>query len=460
MQRLVSDQLKLDWQSLLQEKHAANLKIITTLVEKNSSELARYFYASMLNDHDASTFLSHDEVKTRLNKSLQRWLVNLFQVAESYDLEATLQQQIKVGEVHARIKLPIHLVLRGARCLKIRFAELLQNEQLPSSQHVQTYQLYCDFIDIAMELMSLAYTTSTVAGVRSEEVYRMFSIAQNSATERERQKAALLNWENQLMFQHTFGNETGKPSALRLSEFGLWFQHKGAHAFGDYKEAKVIEENMAEVDSQLALFANDQLSTTEKLEYLRTIRDKTQSIQFHLDELFTHSSEMDHGRDVLTHLLNRKFLPTVMMRQIAHARIHESSFAAILIDLDYFKSINDEFGHEAGDSVLQQVSQLLMSTCRSSDFVFRMGGEEFLVVLVDIEQEQAYEVAEKLRVLIAKEPIQLPENKNTQITASIGLTLYSGHPDYQVLLREADKALYQAKEQGRNSTVFYSKELS
>ncbi|RUO39849.1 diguanylate cyclase [Aliidiomarina taiwanensis] len=460
MQRLVSERLKSDWQSLVQEQHAPHLNIITSLVEQHSAELARYFYANMLSDDDASTFLSHDEVKQRLSKSLQRWLINLFQVPENYDLDATLQQQVKVGEVHARIKLPIHLVLRGARCLKKHFAELLQEQALDPATQVACFQLYSDLIDIAMELMSLAYTTSTEAGVRSEEIYRMYSIAQNSAAERERQKAALLNWENKLMFQHTFGSESGQPSALRLCEFGLWFHHKGAHAFADYKETKLIEQAITEIDSRLGFVLSEQQSPTEKLEALRFIRSQTQAIQFHLDELFTRSSEMDHGRDVLTHLLNRKFLPTVMMRQIAHARAHNSRFAAVIIDLDYFKSINDEFGHEAGDSVLQQVSQLLMSACRSSDFVFRMGGEEFLVVLVDIEEEAAFQVAEKLRKLVAKEKIHLPENKTTKVTASLGLTLYSGHPDYQVILREADKALYQAKNNGRNSTVIYSKELN
>lgn len=454
MYYLASEKIVSEWQQFISLENKKRLNTICALVQQHRVELAEYFYKSMLTDEDASSFLSHEQVKKRLSSSLQKWLINLYNVEADYDLTATLQQQIKVGEVHARIKIPIHLVLRGARCLKVRFSLILAEQTLDQKERNACYQLYCDLIDIAIELMSQAYTASSDKGSRSEEVYRMFSISQNIATERERQKAALLDWENKLMFEYTLATDSVQLPHVCQSDFGLWFLHKGAHAFHDYTETRTIKTNIQRIDEELLpQFKQNGISQEKRLQLLRSIRDVTQSIKFHLDDIFSRNNEMENGRDVLTRLLNRKFLPTVMSREIAHSRSHNTTFAVILLDVDYFKSINDNYGHESGDAVLQQLSSLLINTCRSGDFVFRMGGEEFLIVLVDTELEAAKVVAEKVRRQIENELFSLPANKQTKVTASLGLTVYDGHPDYEVLLQLADKALYEAKHNGRNQLV-------
>src|SRR5699024_2146518 len=127
--------------------------------------------------------------------------------------------------------------------------------------------------------------------------------------------------------------------------------------------------------------------------------------------------------------------------------------SVLMIDVDHFKNINDSYGHEAGDLVLQQVANLLSSSCRSGDYVFRVGGEEFLVLLVDIAPDKASKVAENLRSFIEKEDFSLPDAINIKLTVSIGVAEYAGHPDPQQLLNRVDKALYKAKNHGRNQIV-------
>lgn len=141
-----------------------------------------------------------------------------------------------------------------------------------------------------------------------------------------------------------------------------------------------------------------------------------------------------------------------MSKEVLYSRQSGHSFAVLLIDVDHFKQINDTYGHEAGDQALQQIAGLLTSNTRGGDYAFRHGGEEFLLVLVDIEPTRALQVAESLRQRIASESFRIG-GQVLQLSVSIGVAVHDGHPDYQRLLRRADQALYQAKRDGRNRSV-------
>lgn len=103
--------------------------------------------------------------------------------------------------------------------------------------------------------------------------------------------------------------------------------------------------------------------------------------------------------------------------------------------------------------VLQQVAAVLNNNIRGGDYLFRLGGEEFLMVLVDTSAAGAMSVAEKLRMQIEREVFHLPHNQTGKITISAGIATFNGHPDYLRVLRHSDEALYQAKSQGRNRVV-------
>ena len=125
----------------------------------------------------------------------------------------------------------------------------------------------------------------------------------------------------------------------------------------------------------------------------------------------------------------------------------------LALDIDHFKRINDGYGHEAGDRVLQQLAALLVNNSRAGDYLFRLGGEEFLMLLVDTGLNGARRAAEKLRASVEREVFRLPQEQTLSVTMSIGLACFDGHPDYQQMMRRADEALYKAKEGGRNQVV-------
>jgi len=121
----------------------------------------------------------------------------------------------------------------------------------------------------------------------------------------------------------------------------------------------------------------------------------------------------------------------------------------IVTDIDYFKKVNDEYGHSAGDKVLTYIAKTIEECIRSSDYLIRWGGEEFVIILPDCNIEKAKGIAERIR-----SAIEHGENPVCPVTISMGISRYDGQ-DYHITINNADKALYYAKSHGRNKVVVY-----
>ena len=159
------------------------------------------------------------------------------------------------------------------------------------------------------------------------------------------------------------------------------------------------------------------------------------------------------SHDSLTGLLNRHELMKRMDQDLSRASRYQQALSILLLDVDHFKPINDNHGHQVGDHVLRQLGALLLENIREVDYAGRYGGEELLIVLPELEYTEACEMAERLRQLIEKQD-HFPddyEGKHRQVTVSIGIASFPQHGmDTQQLFNAADKAMYSAKKQGRN----------
>ncbi len=160
--------------------------------------------------------------------------------------------------------------------------------------------------------------------------------------------------------------------------------------------------------------------------------------------------------DPLTRLSNRRQLSELLPRELIRARrsdgkVVSGKVAALMIDLDLFKRINDTFGHNAGDMVLSEVGKLLRGCIRGSDIACRYGGEEIALILPDTALKVAMERAEDIRRKISELRLVHESSDIVQVTASIGVAIFPDHAgDGETLLRAADEALYQAKRDGRD----------
>jgi two-component system cell cycle response regulator len=158
--------------------------------------------------------------------------------------------------------------------------------------------------------------------------------------------------------------------------------------------------------------------------------------------------------DVLTGLRTRRFFGAQLPLEITKARRAGGSLAVLIVDVDRFKSINDRYGHPAGDRVLMEVARRLRQSVRHADFIARYGGEEFALVIPEVSPQELASIGERLRNQVAASPIQVSPDEWVTVTVSVGTAGYPRHGEAPAeLITTADRALYTAKSQGRDRVV-------
>lgn len=191
-------------------------------------------------------------------------------------------------------------------------------------------------------------------------------------------------------------------------------------------------------------------------EMLQSLREKQEEIDRAHKRL-----EESAITDSLTGLYNRRYLKQVFPKLLAQSQRENYHLSGLMLDIDYFKDINDNHGHLAGDQCLSHISKLLKDSSRASDYVFRMGGEEFLILSISDTPQGGELLAEKIRKKLEQQPVSYKQI-TIKMTTSIGVSLTENNlnPESALtnLLYHADKALYAAKNNGRNQVVIHENE--
>lgn len=183
--------------------------------------------------------------------------------------------------------------------------------------------------------------------------------------------------------------------------------------------------------------------SNEKLEV--DVVKRTKELQLALKEMKVISQH-----DKLTGLFNRHKLDEDLTKSIEEARNSGKSFGLAMLDIDNFKEVNDSCGHHIGDKVLTEFSQLLKSSIRTTDVLGRWGGDEFLIITPNTNQEQMQAMAANIKAKLQKHQSDLFPS----LSSSIGLTLYQNNDDIDSIVLRADKAMYTSKRQGKNKIYF------
>ena len=153
--------------------------------------------------------------------------------------------------------------------------------------------------------------------------------------------------------------------------------------------------------------------------------------------------------DDLTGLANRRMIRSAIETKFAEMNRYRWRFGALFLDIDHFKAVNDAHGHETGDEVLKVVANTLLSNVRPFDVAGRWGGEEFLILVANVSEEQLYRIADRFRVLVGQSAVPIGGD-HVHVTVSVGATIATTQDDPRTLIQRADQLMYESKKAGRN----------
>jgi len=159
--------------------------------------------------------------------------------------------------------------------------------------------------------------------------------------------------------------------------------------------------------------------------------------------------------DPLTNTFNRQTMNALLENEIERAKRDRHTSTIAMLDIDHFKSVNDQFGHQTGDIALSTCASFIKEDLRPYDNIFRYGGEEFLLLLPDTTAEKASHIIERIRIGISKIEIAVSNGKSIQLTVSTGISSLETRNPIEESISKADQALYRAKQTGRNKTVLF-----
>ena len=205
--------------------------------------------------------------------------------------------------------------------------------------------------------------------------------------------------------------------------------------------------------------STDSILSEKEISYLEQLTNQAATT---INRANVYAEILKHATlDALTGLYNRHQLEERIKQEVSGAKRQKRNLCVIMTDIDYFKTVNDTYGHATGDLVLKNVSSVIKHQLRDYDTAGRYGGEEFAIILPYTKVEEALMVAQRLRSAIENTRIDISKlnpdisEKNISVTISLGLCEYQSGDNGQVLLQKADKALYKAKEKGRNRAEVY-----
>ena len=433
---------------------AGVVQCVAGVVSAEADAVADAFYDRLLTDVEGREFLTTAVVHSRLRRALVDWLHSLFVARLDPTTHDTLGGQHEIGAVHARIGVPLTLVNWGLRLVKQELAIRVTRRLSNPGEVAAALGYVNEVLDIAADAMSEAYLANVVTTARHQQALSLFLAGNSLAVECERARSSLFNWHREValaLLSDTFD----AIHTLRESELGLWLFHKAELTIAEPREAQDLRRVMDGLDRRVArhLAEVDPQDRSAHREFVRDLAPEVDTLSQLLSQLGERAVSVELGRDPLTRLLNRRYLPAILQHQLALSRREGTGFGLLMVDADNFKVVNDLHGHQIGDQVLARLAETLLGSVRASDFVFRYGGEEFLLVLPGVSwpslERKAEQVLAAVRALTFADQSAPP----FRLTVSVGGALFEGHPDYQQVVHRADRALGLAKEGGRDRVV-------
>lgn len=400
------------------------------------------FYERLLSDRLFSSVFSNDtaRIRTLVDRQKESFKQSLF---ESED--RIKDRYTRLGKIHYDASIPYTSFAIGV--------ELLYEEFVKNCRNVALDYSILGIFRIMKRFMAKGYLNCMIERDKKDIINLLEEVKKCKELESDLIKAQLV-WLKQIVKAIELEDEELLPDLdTDKSEFFKWL-------ISEYSEEYIRPENRAYLydlhkrlyaDAQSIFYFINNSYYTEVLSTYINIHKLLFILNNLLTILTTERTMRELVRDPLTGLYSRKALDQLLKQKIKISRLTDRTFSIVLLDIDNFKTINDTYGHLAGDCVLRHIGAVVKESIRGSDYGFRYGGEELLIILDGVDRERAAFVAEKIREKIAGYNFDC-EGIAQKITASFGIADYSPESERSIeqLIKTADDKLYEAKRTGKN----------
>ncbi len=484
------------------EFNDADIRILTTLhqyLKKDPTFFVDQFYAHLLKFEFSKSLIPDDATLKRLKKAQSQYFTSL--TAGEYG-EAYLHDRFRIGRAHQQVGLEPHWYIGAYRQylsqLIPQISDYAKTNEYDCLQAVQSI-LKVVFLDIAIAMETYVDKNREAMARRAAQLSALNEVAVTvnatlgiNETLNEVMKCAMDISRAQASAIVLFDAESrcfNDRYSMGLSPHFVKNMHfsRGGLADEVFKNNRYILSNdLPGTKHQLSKLAREEgiasFVCLPLVSHKRRIG--VQYLYFHhRQELFedeyallgtlSHIATGAIGNahlhtravtlsmtDELTHLFNRREFMVRLEQELLRSHRSNKPFSVIMADIDYFKAINDSYGHTTGDLVLTELAQIFMNITRDIDIVARYGGEEFIFLLPGIADDIAFQVAERVRKSVEQLQLHVSNKQPFHVSISMGISCFPkcAH-DENSLVEHADKALYVAKNNGRNQTVVFSKIL-
>jgi diguanylate cyclase (GGDEF)-like protein len=417
------------------------------LLENDLDQVFGNFYEHLLSDkHFASFFGTDEDVRSLITRQKDNFKQALHEGTEQLN-----HRFVALGIMHHKIAVPYPDFMVGIDYLAEQFYEILSQDEKTCTLSHQAFLFFKhikDFVakgyliaaleedknDIETFIRSIHETRDSSARVVEEQFVWLRSVLKAIAKEDE-ELLPNLDMESSTLYRWLLSDE---------SESYIPNQEDRVHLFDINRRICNSAENI------FYFIKNDHYN--QALSMYTKLSKELLTMNNIITVMITQFKMKELIRDQLTGLLNRKTLNDVLKQEMRLAVLTRKPLAIILIDIDHFKVVNDTYGHMAGDCILQGVSEIMAEQIRATDYAFRYGGEEFLIVINNTEEAGARHVAEKIRATIESQEFDCNGHDAIKVTSSFGIAVMSVEENSNIeqLIEVADKKLYEAKAQGRN----------
>jgi len=267
----------------------------------------------------------------------------------------------------------------------------------------------------------------------------------------------LTEWNTNIICETPIADKYISEDSHRDCYFGQWYYRERANYLHQKSEFAAIEELHRTIHNKMSALAKKinrggSITRTEYESFIDSEVSFSESVINLRDELYKFLLSFDN----LTGVLNRQAFIHILEQEYARVIRFDEPCCVVLMDIDNFKNINDEFGHAAGDKALISIASFIIANLRPYDSICRYGGEEFLICMPKTSLEMAHTIIERIRKEMSQKKICVLEDNCIKIPASFGIAPMSAEEELKNTIEHADKALYRAKANGRNKVEVWA----